>query len=114
MEEEVNYQKKIEYFENLVDCLNLEILSLNKKLDQLKKLLNKFIKKKFFPDNYTTPKSAKVIVKKFTSSKKILALKKRQLRNRVLEVQKCMIKIAGCGEETNEKVIAIWQNWFQS
>ena len=87
MEEEVNYRKKIEYFENLVYSLNLEILSLNKKLDQSKKLLNKFIKKKSFHDNFTTPKSAKVIVKKSTSSKKILALKKRQLRKRVLEVQ---------------------------
>jgi len=36
----------------------------------------------------------------------MLALKNCQLRNRVLEVQKCMIKNAGCGEETNEKEIA--------
>ena len=104
MEEKVKYQEKIEYYENLVDSLNLEILSLNKKLDHLKNLLNEFIKKKSFPDNFTTPESAKV--KKSTSSKKILALKKRQLRKRVLEVQNCMIKNAGCGEETNEKVIA--------
>ena len=70
MEEKVNYQKKIEYYENLVDSLNLEILSLNKKLDHSKNLLNEFIKKKSFPDNFTTPKSAKVIVKKSSSSKK--------------------------------------------
>ena len=43
MEEKVNYQKKIEYYENLVDSLNLEILSLNKKLDHSKNLLNEFI-----------------------------------------------------------------------
>lgn len=106
LEEKVNYQKKIEYFENLVESLNLEILSLNKKLVESKTLLNEVIKKKTVPDNFTTPKLANVNLKKSTSSKKILALKKRQLRHRVLEVQKCMIKNAGCGEEIDEKVIA--------
>ena len=105
MEEKLNYQKKIEYFENLVNSLNLEILSLNKKLDESKILLNQFNNNKSFPLIFTTPKSANVNPKKSTSSKKVLALKKRQLRYRVLEVQKCMIKNSGCGDETDEKVI---------
>ena len=78
---------------------------MNKKLDESKILLNQFNNNKSFPVNFTTPKSANVNPKKSTSSKKVLALKKRQLRYRVLEVQKCMIKNSGCGDETDEKVI---------
>ena len=101
IEDNIKYKKNIEISETVIKTLRTEILLLESKIQELKRLMNDIITKRGNKKIVELPMK-KLIKRKM--NKNMLAISKRQVHRRVAEVVKFMTVKSGCDSEINDKI----------